>query len=269
LTTLYGRDFAEVYSSHGYNAFSARVADRLPRVLARLRVKPHRVLDLTCGEGTFAIKMAKKGYRMTGVDRSSAMLAVARRKAREAHVRVRFIERDVRSLRFHEEFDLVTSWYDSLNYLLRLDDLEKTFAGTFRALRPGGVLLFDMNTPGTLAKGWQRHPSFVEVDTRDAFVVHRSTWDARKHVATLRVTCFAVRNGRWLRIDEIHRERAYTLPQIRACLRKVGLRELACWGSFRDLTPPRRGGRKYWFACRREGPLDREESPVRQLDSGS
>lgn len=253
MMTLYGREFAEVYSSHGYNEFSARAADLLPRVLAKLRVKPHRVLDLTCGEGTFAIKMAKKGYRITGVDRSSAMLGVAHRKACEAHVRVRFIRRDVRSLRFHEEFDLVTSWYDSLNYLLRLDDLKETFAGAFRALRPGGVLLFDMNTPGTLAKGWQRHPSFVEVDTRDAFVVHRSTWDGRKNVATLKVTCFVVRNRHWSRIDELHRERAYTLPQIRACLRKAGFREFACWGSFRNLTPPRRGSRKYRFGCRREG----------------
>src|SRR5207245_9724675 len=86
----------------------------------------------------------------------------------------------MRALRFHDEFDLVTSWYDSLNYLLRLDDLNKTFAGVFRSLRPGGSFLFDMNTPGTLSKGWQRHPSFVEVDTRDAFALHRSTWDARQ-----------------------------------------------------------------------------------------
>ena len=249
--TLYGRDFAEVYSTYGYNEFSGRVAELLPRVLAKIRVRPRQVLDLPCGEGTFAVKMARRGYRTTGVDRSAAMLHLARRKAREANVNIRFIERDIRSLRFHEEFDLVTSWYDSLNYLLRLNDLRITFAGAFRALRPGGVFLFDMNTPGTLSKGWQRHPSFVEVDARDAFVVHRSTWDGRKGIATLKVTCFVFRDGRWSRIDELHRERAYALTQIRTCLGRAGFIELACWGSIRKMTPPRRGDRKYWVAARR------------------
>ena len=153
MMTLYGDDFAEVYSKYGYNEFSARVAELLPRVLTMLRVTPVQVLDLSCGEGTFAVKMAEKGYRTAGVDRSPSMLRLARREAREARVNVRFTESDVRSLRFHEEFDLVTSWYDSLNYLLRLNDLKKAFAGAFRALRPGGFFLFDMNTPGTLSEG--------------------------------------------------------------------------------------------------------------------
>ena len=166
MMTLYGHDFAEVYSKYGYNAFSARVAELLPRVLTMLRVTPVQVLDLSCGEGTFAVKMAEKGYRTAGVDRSPSMLRLARREAREARVNVRFTESDVRSLRFHEEFDLVTSWYDSLNYLLRLNDLKKAFAGAFRGLRPGRFFLFDMKTPGTLSQGWQRHPSFVQVDTR-------------------------------------------------------------------------------------------------------
>ncbi len=251
MMSVYGPDFAEVYSKFGYSEFSARVAELLPKVLARLHVKPREILDMPCGEGTFAVAMAKKGYRMSGVDRSAGMLTLARRKAREAHVPVRFIKRDVRSLRFREEFDLVTSWYDSLNYLLRPNDLVSAFAGAFRALRPGGVFLFDMNTPGTLSKGWQRHPSFVEVDARNAFVIHRSTWNARSRVATLKVTCFVGRDGRWSRFDELHRERAYPLVAIRACLRRVGFAELACWGSIRQMTPPRRGGRKYWIAVQR------------------
>ena len=250
-TTLYGRNFARAYSKYGYSEFSARVAELLPRVLGKLHVKPRHVLDLPCGEGTFAVKMAKRGYRTTGVDRSSAMLELARRKAREAHVNVRFIESDMRSLRFHEEFDLVTSWYDSLNYLLLWDDLKKTFAGVFRSLRPGGSFIFDMNTARTLSKTWQGHPSFVEVDTRDAFVVHRSTWDARRRIANLKVTIFALGDRRWVRVDELHRERAYSLPQIRASLRRAGFTEVVCWGSIRKMTPPRRGDRKYWFVARR------------------
>ena len=251
---VYGEAFAEVYSKYGYSEFSARLVDLLPHVLAKIRARPRDILDLPCGEGTFAVAMVRRGYRVTGIDRSGAMLHVARRRAKEARKAVRFIQKDIRVLRFHEEFDLATSWYDSLNYLLRLEDLEATFEGVFRALRPGGFFVFDMNSPHTLSKGWQLHPSFVEVDTRDAFVVHRSTWDARKKVASLRVTCFSRRSDRWSRVDEIHRERGYSLSQIRLSLRNAGLQEVACWGSIRKLTSPRRGVRKYWFAARRPVP---------------
>src|SRR3989442_8393928 len=180
LLMLSGRDFAQVYSKYGYNEFSARVAELLPGVLAKLRVRPHQVLDLPCGEGTFAIRMAKRGCRTTGVDRSSAMLRLGRRKAREARLSVRFIESDVRSLRFHEEFDLAASWYDSLNYLLTLSDLKKTFACVFRALQTGGHFLFLVNTPGGPSKWWVRHPTFITVDTPDTFLIHPLTFGGLK-----------------------------------------------------------------------------------------
>src|SRR5213595_2290276 len=65
MPTLYGSDFAEVYSKYGYNQFSARVAELLPRVLRALHLTPDRVLDVPCGEGTFALEMARKGYLTT------------------------------------------------------------------------------------------------------------------------------------------------------------------------------------------------------------
>src|SRR5438046_8674403 len=113
MPTLYGSDFAEVYSKYGYNQFSARVAELLPRVLRALHLTPDRALDVPCGEGTFALEMARKGYLTTGMDRSSAMLEAARRKAGEAHSKIGFVERATRALPCHEEFDRVTSWYDS------------------------------------------------------------------------------------------------------------------------------------------------------------
>src|SRR5436309_13095957 len=99
MPTLYGSDFAEVYSKYGYNQFSARVAELLPRVLRALHLSPDRVLDVPCGEGTFALEMARKGYLTTRVDRPSAMPAVARRNAREDQSKIRFVGRDMRALR--------------------------------------------------------------------------------------------------------------------------------------------------------------------------
>lgn len=245
------RAFAEVYGRGGYPAFSARVARLLPKVLRRFRARPRTVLDLACGEGTFGVAMAKRGYEVVGADLSPDMIRLARRRARDVGVPVRFRERDMRDLRFRAEFDLVTCWYDSLNYLLTPQDLRRTFAGVSRSLKEGGLFIFDMNTEFALSVLWQRNPWNVQQDRPETFEVHRPSWDANRRIASLRVTAFVRRGPRWARVDEVHRERAYSLPDIRECLRRAGLRELACWGSIGQMTPPRRGTRRYWFVARR------------------
>lgn len=120
------REFALFYA-RGYQNLSRTIAEPLPQVLERFGLKPKRVLDLACGEGTFAVEIAKRGYQVTGVDLSPDMLRFAREKAKEAGVDVKFIEQDMRDLQLDEKFDLVTCWGDSLNYLLKYDDLVKTF----------------------------------------------------------------------------------------------------------------------------------------------
>ncbi len=138
--------FAHFYAKGPYTAFSRRVAELLPPILGRFGVKPKTVLDLACGEGTFAVLMAEQGLRVTGVDASPRMLHFARQRARDAGVEVTFLEQDIRSLDLADTFDLVTCWYDSLNYLLDYDDLVRVFSHVRSALNPQGLFVFDMNT---------------------------------------------------------------------------------------------------------------------------
>ncbi len=120
-------DFAFFYKNGHYPGFSTRMFELLPGVLELFNAKPVTVLDLACGEGTFAAAMAQQGYNVTGVDTSEKMLQYARKRAKEKKVNVIIGNQDMRCLPFSEEFDLVTCWFDSLNYLLELDDLQNTF----------------------------------------------------------------------------------------------------------------------------------------------
>src|SRR4030042_6407587 len=126
--------FAYFYTKGPYPQYSERMAELLPSVPERFGVKPQMLLDLACGEGSFAVAMAKEGVQMTGVDLSPHILQLARERAKKENVSVEFLLQDIRSLPFEERFDLVTCWYDSLNYLLELENLEKTFAGVYGAL---------------------------------------------------------------------------------------------------------------------------------------
>src|SRR5512137_1003214 len=75
----------------------ARTPADVDGIVARLRLKPGaRVLDMCCGPGRHAIELARRGFRVTGVDRTALYLQMARRDALKARVEVEFIKRDAR-----------------------------------------------------------------------------------------------------------------------------------------------------------------------------
>ncbi len=101
------------------------------------------VLDLGCGYGRIAIRLARLGADVTGLDRSRGFLERAARDAEEAGVVVDWIESDMRMLPFVEEFDRVLMWGSTFGIA---DDAGNAAVldTVLRALRPGGSLLIDV-----------------------------------------------------------------------------------------------------------------------------
>jgi ubiquinone/menaquinone biosynthesis C-methylase UbiE len=248
--SIYER-FAYFYAKGPYLGYSERMAELLPAVLERFDAKPQTILDIACGEGTFAVAMAKKGFRVAGVDQSPQMLRLARQRAERESVDVAFLLQDMRALPFTDRFDLVTCWFDSLNYLLELEDLTKTFAGVHRALKKAGLFIFDMNTIYGLAVDWQRHHCYVQQDTPELFEIHFPRYDLEKNIAIMKITGFVKEGDGWTRMDEVHQERGYTLEDIRQCLKEAGLQELACWGNLQEMSEPKPNSGRVWFVTQR------------------
>ena len=243
--------FAYFYTKGPYTQYSEKMVELLPAVLARFDAQPQAILDIACGEGTFAVAMAKKGFRVMGVDRSPQMLRFARERAERENADVEFLLQDMRSLSFEDRFDLATCWFDSLNYLLELEDLTKTFAGAYRALKKAGLFIFDMNTIYGLAVDWQRDPCYVQQNSPEMFEIQFPSYDFERRIATTRISGFAKEGDRWIRMDEEHKERGYTLEEIRQCSKKAGLQELACWGSLEEMSAPRPNSRRVWFVMQK------------------
>jgi SAM-dependent methyltransferase len=244
-------EFARFYAKGDWPRYSAQMARMLPAVLERFGLWPRKVLDLACGEGTFAVAMANRGLRVTGVDLSPEMLEIARQRAATEGARVKFLQQDMRSLSLRGRFDLVTCWFDSLNYLLEIDDLSRTFSRVSRVLDENGVLIFDVNTIRGLAVEWVREPSYVHLNSGDSFLVSVPQYDAATKIASLHITGFTRENERWVRIDEVHKERGYTLREIRQCLKRADLRELACWASLDRMEKAKRTTARVWFVARK------------------
>ena len=242
-------EFARFYARGDWPRYSAQMARILPIVLERFGLWPRKVLDLACGEGTFAIAMAKRGLQVTGVDLSPEMLSIARERAAKDGLEVKFLQQDMRLLSLRGRFDLVTCWFDSLNYLLEIDDLAQALAGVSRVLDKNSIFIFDVNTIRALAVEWIREPCYVHLDSQDLFLASVPQYDPATRIASLHITGFARENERWLRVDEVHKERGYTLKEIRRCLKKAGLRELACWANLDKMEKPGRSAVRVWFVA--------------------
>jgi SAM-dependent methyltransferase len=99
------------------------------------------VLDLGCGTGEHMDSLSRLGFSCVGIDKSQEMLKVAIKRFPDAG---RYINAEMTSFDFFEEFDLVMSLFGSFNYVITDSDVEKVLWNTWRALRPDGSGLFEI-----------------------------------------------------------------------------------------------------------------------------
>ncbi len=102
-----------------------------------------KILDIGCGTGRHDIELAKRGYNVTGIDLSEAMLAKAREKAREAGVNLNLQLADARKLQFEHQFDLVIMLCEGAFSLMETDEMNfEILKNAAEALKKNGKLIF-------------------------------------------------------------------------------------------------------------------------------
>jgi len=110
--------------------------------LAELLPRPFLHLDAACGTGVLAARLRRRGWQSFGMDLSAAMLNSARRNDSAFPVAVA----DLRALPFCGSLDYITCLFDSMNFLLTEEDVASVLRQFHAALRPEGLLYFDIVT---------------------------------------------------------------------------------------------------------------------------
>lgn len=207
---------------------------------------PELVLDLGCGTGGMTLALAKRGYSPIGVDLSQDMLAIAREKA-EGVEDVLFLCQDMRAFELYGTVDSVLCLCDSLNYMTEPEDLLQVFRLVNNYLDPGGLFIFDMNTPYKF-QHLLGDSTFAEVG-EDAAYIWENQYDPETKRNDYDMTFFAEReDGAYERFSEVHEERAYSKAEIEALLIESGLKVLAVYDAY-TLDPPREDSERWFFVA--------------------
>ncbi len=214
----YRDDLAYIHDV-GFGDFAAGAAPWLLSELHSHDLFDGLVIDLGCGSGILARELSIAGYGVLGYDISEAMIALARRRVRRGEFQVKpllsaRIRPCVAVTAIGEVFNYL---FDRRNTPERLDGL---FARVYEALRPGGLFVFDVATPGRVPGGRQRK---YDVGS-DWACLYEAEEDAQEHTLTRRITTFRKAGQLYRRDDEVHRLRLYDRDKLLKRLRKVGFR---------------------------------------------
>jgi SAM-dependent methyltransferase len=153
------------------------------------------VLDLACGHGRIANRLAQRGAKVTGLDATPMFLELAREDAKRRGVDVDYIEGDMRELPWSDRFDAVLCWFTSFGYFDD-DDNRRVLRETYRALKAGGKLLIENNNVAQLLT---RALPWVVSERNGDFMIDRWHFDpATSRGVTERIV---IRDGRSRRFE--------------------------------------------------------------------
>lgn len=191
--------------------------------------KKKEILDLGCGTGRFTSELAKRGCRMIGLDITDEMLEVARRSAKKANVKVRFIKGDVRNFKLKKRMDIIWA-RGSIGDLVNLNDLKRAFKNIRNNLLRHGIFIFDVRDYSDFLKtyknGCHRETRILKQKNKTykfSFIVKMKKKSRIAHING-RVTVGYRNNSETYKIS--HMMRSFTEKEITKLLSEAGFKFL-------------------------------------------
>ena len=216
-------------------------------ILKREGLKPRTAVDLACGTGSVAAILARRGLDVVGVDLSEEMLTMAWEKCMELPAPPRFVCQPLQALKLPRAVDLAVCALDSLDYITDPRDCETAIRRIYKALNPGGIFIFDVNTPEKLRA--MDGQVFLDEDD-DVYCVWRGEFDEETNICSYGMDLFQRRGDVWERSFEEHCEYAYSAEQLVGYLKNAGFTHIAVYAD-RLFEAPRAGEQRIYIKARK------------------
>lgn len=192
------------------------------------------LLDLGCGTGNIAIKMAKAGYEVIGVDKSPDMLSVALEKDKSNPVQ--FACMDITNFELYGTVDIIICFLDTVNHLTTKSAVRKMLSLCKNYLNKGGIIIFDIATQYYFEEHLGDNTFF---DIRDEFaLIWENSFYSSKNENTANLTFFVKDDtGRYIRSEEVIREKIYHPDDIMELINSCKLEVAGIYSDFTFTKP--------------------------------
>ena len=216
-------------------------------ILEKENIRPKSAVDLACGTGSVALLLAEEMGRVIGVDMSEEMLTVALQRAQEQKNQPLFVCQKLQKLRLDKAVDMAVCALDGLDYILDPNDCKEAIRRVYKALNPGGIFIFDVNTPEKLRA--MDGQVFLDEDD-DVYCVWRGEFDEQANICSYGMDLFQRHGDVWHRSFEEHQEYAYTIEQLTEYLKAAGFTHIRVYADGK-LEAPREGEQRIYFSARK------------------
>lgn len=217
--------------------------------------KPELMLDLGCGTGSMTVELANRGYDMTGVDLSVDMLNRARERAIAAGLdgKILWLAQDMREFELYGTVDVAVSCLDCINHLTAPADLKKCLSLVHNYLIPDGLFIFDVNGKHKFETVYADNTYAMESD--GSLCVWQNSYNPKTHLCDFYITLFnECEDGRYIRCDDVQRERMYTVASLKKMLTAEGFEFIGAYSDY-SLSPASDNDERIYIAarCKKDG----------------
>jgi len=223
--TNYARYYDIFYSNKDYKS----ECDFLENLFLRYSEKRvQTVLDLGCGTGGHVLELARRGYKLVGIDISEGMIEVARQKQKMYNLQAEFYLSPMQNFSLDCKFDAVICMFNAINYVVNEDDLERTFKNVYEHLNKNGLFIFDFrNGIPSLREYSPLRISWFKKDDLRILRISENQIEAMEQLFFTTYTCLVFKDQ--MLIEEIkdkHIVRFMFPREVRFMLKKTGFEVL-------------------------------------------
>ena len=240
-------DFAYVYDAlMKRDVDYEKWTDYIENLFDMYDVHPSLVCDVACGTGNFTIPLARRGYDMTGVDISEAMLNVAREKAEGLDIL--FLNQSMTKIDLYGTMGAFLCMIDGINYVLSPKSLLRFFTKIKTCfMDKGAPFIFDISSEYKM-KSVIGSNTFIHSD-KDIFYTWQNRYIENKKLSDMFLTFFVKDGDTYHRFEERHLQRAWSSEELTYLLKKAGFETVDTYGEM-SYKKPKKNEERIVFVAR-------------------
>lgn len=201
-------------------------ADHVEAVIFRHNLVPSTLIDIACGTATLAVELTKRGYRVNGADACEEMLDIGRAKVLDGGYQIGLFHRSFLELDGLDRHDCAVSLYDSVNYLMSIEDVGYMLENVHSIVQRGGLFVFDVCTETNSVRHFR---DMRERERGDGFsYVRHSYYNEGVQYNDFKIKFDQLK----LEVHELHQQRIYPLHEIEQAIEDSPFEMEAAYNGF-------------------------------------